>query len=118
MGNPISLHLSEGQASDLDGADALLSDVEADVVIADKGYDAEARVIEPLQARGITVVIPPRCNRKEQRDYDKELYKARHLIENFFAKLKQYRGIATRYDKLAQTFLASIYMAASIIWLI
>ncbi len=112
------MHLSEGQASDLDGADALLTAVEAEVVIADKGYDAAARVIEPLHARGITVVIPSRGNRKEPCDYDKELYKARHLVENFFAKLKHYRAIATRYDKLAQTFLASVYMAASITWLI
>ena len=109
--------MSEGQASDLEGADVLLADIEADVVIADKGYDADERVIEPLQAKGVTVVIPPRRNRKEQREYDKELYKARHLVENFFAQLKQYRGIATRYDKRASNFLAAIYLVASVIWL-
>ncbi|BAU16150.1 putative transposase (plasmid) [Leptolyngbya sp. NIES-3755] len=89
----------------------------AKTVIADKAYDADERVIEPLQAQGKTVVIPPRRNRTTQRDYDKQLYKARHLIENFFAKLKQYRAIATRYDKRAVNFLGAIYLAASVIWL-
>ena len=78
MGNPLSFHLTTGQASDLDGADKLLPKVVADTVLADKGYDADARVIEPLQAQGKTAVIPPRRNRKRLRIYDKELYKARH----------------------------------------
>jgi transposase len=62
-------------------------------------------------------VIPPRSNRKNPRVYDQELYKARHLIENFFARLKQFRAIATRYDKTARNFLAAIYLVASVIWL-
>jgi transposase len=62
-------------------------------------------------------VIPPKSNRKVQRDFDKDAYKARHLIENFFWKLKQYRAIATRYDKTARNFLAAIHLAAAIIWL-
>jgi len=113
----LSFHLTPGQASDLEGADQLLGDVIADTVLADKAYDADERVIERLQAQGKTVVIPPRRNRKQPRDYDKELYKARHLIENFFAELKQYRAIATRYDKRAVNFLGAIYLAASVIWL-
>jgi transposase len=117
LGNPVSFHLTSGQACDLDGADKLLPDLAADTVLADKGYDADERVIEPLRAQGKTVVIPPRRNRKHLREYDKELYKARHLIENFFAKLKQYRAIATRYDKRAANFLGAIYLAASVIWL-
>ncbi len=117
LGNPLSFHLTPGQASDLDGADQLLPDVVADMVLGDKGYDADARVIEPLQAQGKTAVIPPRDNRKHLREYDKELYKARHLIENFFAKLKQYRAIATRYDKRGRNFLGAIYLAASVVWL-
>jgi transposase len=115
--HPIRFHLTPGQASDLEGADQLLPDLVAETVLADKGYDADERVIEPLQAKGKTAVIPPRRNRKQPRDYDKELYKARHLIENFFAKLKQYRAIATRYDKRARNFLGAIYLAASVIWL-
>src|SRR5207253_2368247 len=79
--------------------------------------DADKRVIEPLLAEGKTAVIPPKSNRKTQRDYDKATYKARHLIENFFCKLKQFRAIATRYDKTARNFLAAIHLAAAIIWL-
>ncbi len=71
------------------------------------------------------MVIPPKRNRVFQREYDKDLYKARHLIENFFAQLKQYRAfteggsfcIATRYDKQAINFLGAIYLAATVIWL-
>lgn len=118
LGNPTGFHLTPGQACDLDGADVLLGDIPTDILIADKGYDADERVIRRLEQKGITTVIPPKRNRKHQREYDRERYKARHLIENFFAKLKQYRGIATRYDKLAETFLSAIYMAASVIWLI
>ena len=66
-------------------------------MLADKGYDADARVIDVLEAQAKTAVIPSKHNRSTKRDYDKDLYKARHLIENFFAFLKQYRAIATRY---------------------
>jgi transposase len=88
-------------------------------VIADKGFDADERVIEPLAQSGKTAVIPPRSNRKNprDRDYDRDLYAARHLIENFFCKLKQFRAIATRYDKTARNFLAAIHLAAAVIWL-
>ena len=96
----------------------LLPLLEADVVLADKGFDADERVLLPLAQAGKTAVIPPRANRKIQREYDKDLYKARHLIENFFAKLKLYRALATRYDKTARNFLAAIHLAAAVIWLI
>ena len=91
--------------------------MEADILIADKAFDADKRVIEPLAAAGKTVVIPSKSNRKEPRDLDKHLYAARHLIENFFARLKQFRAIATRYDKTARNFLAAVYLAASVVWL-
>ena len=117
LGNPTGFHLTPGQAHDLDGADVLLKDTQADAVIADKAYDAHARVIEPLLQAGKKIVIPPRCTRKEQRDYDRHQYKARPLIENFFARLKQYRGIATRYDKTARNFLGAIHLVAAIVWL-
>jgi transposase len=71
-----------------------------------------------LKERQIEAVIPPRRHRKKPREYDRELYKARHLIENFFGKLKQYRGIATRYDKRARNFLGAIHLATTVIWLI
>lgn len=117
LGNPVGFHLTGGQAHDLVGADHLLPDMQADVLIADKAFDAEERVIKPLAAAGKTAVIPPKSNRKAPRSIDRELYKARHLIENFFARLKQFRAIATRYDKTARNFLAAIHLAASLSWL-
>ena len=99
------------------GADHLLPDMHADILIADKAFDADQRVLEPLTAAGKTAVIPPKANRKEPREYDQHLYVARHLIENFFAKLKQFRAIATRYDKTARNFLAAVYLTASVVWL-
>ncbi len=86
-------------------------------MIADKAFDADERVIEPLQRAGKTAVIPSRANRKTPRPYDRVLYEARHLIENFFCKLKQFRAIATRYDKTARNFLAAVHLAAALIWL-
>jgi len=117
LGNPTGFHLTPGQACDLDGADVLIDEIEANILLADKGYDADARVLDRLEAVKITPVIPPKSNRKVARDYDKALYKARHLIENFFEKLKHYRAIATRYDKTATAFLGAIHIAASVIWL-
>ena len=74
-------------------------------------------MIERLTAANKIAVIPPKSSRIVPRPYDTELYKARHLIENFFCKLKQFRALATRYDKLARNFLAAIHLAASVIWL-
>ena len=118
LGNPTGFHLTPGQAGDLAGSDRLLPGLQADILLADKGYDADQRVVELLRNAGKTAVIPPKSNRKIQRTYDKELYKARHLIENCFCKLKQFRAIATRYDKTARNFLAAIHLASAVIWLI
>ena len=117
LGNPTGFALTGGQGSDLAGADELLPEVAAPTVIADKGYDAEARVLAPLRAAGKAAVIPPKRNRKEQRVYDAQRYAARHLIEHFCCKLKQFRAIATRYDKTKRNFLAAVYLAASAILL-
>lgn len=117
LGNPTGFHLTQGQAHDLEGADVFLEDLDAQALLADKAFDADERVLEKLEKRGVEAVIPPKSNRKAPREYDKELYKARHLIENFFAKLKQYRAIATRYDKLDNSFLGGIYLASIVIWL-
>ena len=89
--------------------------MKANTLLADKAFDADQRLIEPLQKAGKTCVIPPKSNRKTPRPFDKEIYKARHLIEN--ARLKQFRAIATRYDKTARNFLAAIHLAATIVWL-
>ena len=90
----------------------------AEVLIADKAYDADDRVLKPLASAGKSAVIPPRKNRTAPRHFDEALYQTRHLIENFFCKLKQFRGIATRYDKTARNFLAALHLAAATIWLI
>ena len=89
----------------------------AQTVIADKAYDAQQRVVEPLLQKDKEVVIPSRSTRRQLREFDRHLYKARHLIENFFARLKQYRAIATRYDKTASNFLGAIHLAAAMVWL-
>ena len=100
------------------GADALMDEMtKADFVLADKAYDADERMRQKLEEKGCTPIIPPKSYRKNLLDYDKDTYKARHLIENFFAKLKQYRAIATRYDKTVQNFLGAIYMTSIVIWL-
>jgi transposase len=117
LGYPTSFLLTPGQACDLDGADALLPALVAPVVIADKSYDADERVLQPLAQAGKTAVIPPKANRKQPRAYDRERYKTRPRIENFFCQLKQFRAIATRYDKTARNFLAAIHLTATIIWL-
>ncbi len=116
-GKPTGFHLTAGQAHDLDGADVLLPTIEADILIADKSFDVDLRVRQPLEKAGRTAVIPPTKRRLNPTEYDKELYKERHLIENFFCKLKHYRAIATRYDKTARNFLAAVHLAASVIWL-
>jgi transposase len=119
LGNPTGFHLTPGQACDLDGSDALLPDIlgSIEAFLADKAYDAQDRVLNLLEKAGVKIVIPPKSNRTQQREDDKHLYQARHLIENFFAKLKQYRAIATRYDKRASAFLGAVHLAAAVIWL-
>ena len=116
LGNPIALSITPGQAADITQAEPLLDEIDAGAVLADKGYDSD-RLVAALDARGITPVIPPKANRKEPRKTDFALYRERNLVERFFGKLKQYRGIATRYDKLAQTFMAGILLVCVLIWL-
>ena len=117
LGNPFAFFLTGGQAHDLETADALLPQMKADTLLADKAFDADERVIEPLWAAGKTPVIPSKSNRKTPRDFDREMYKARHVIESFICKIKQFRAIATRYDKTARNFLAGIQLVASVILL-
>ena len=117
LGNAVGFFLSGGQAHDLLGADHLLPTLKADMLLADKAYDADERVVDVLNAAGKTAVIPSKANRKVDRGYDRDIYKERHLIENFFEKIKQYRAIATRYDKTARNFLAAVYLVAAAIWL-
>jgi transposase len=117
-GRPISLFLTAGQTSDYIGARALLPSIpSADVLLADSGYDA-GWFREALIERAITPCIPPRKARKIDVQYDKTLYRKRHRIENMFGRLKDWRLIATRYDRCADIFLSACALAAVILfWL-
>jgi transposase len=94
----------------------LLEDLAPEAAIADKGYDSDT-LVERLEARDITPIIPPKANRKEIRDCGPALYCERNLVERFFNKFKHYRAIATRFDKLANTFLAGVLLVCVILWL-
>lgn len=100
LGNPLRLILTAGQRHDSPQAGALIDGFEPQVLIADKGYHS-APLVESVTARGILAVIPPKKNRLAQRDYDQHLYRARHLIECFINKLKHYRRVFARFEKLS-----------------
>ena len=108
--------LTPGQAHDLACAEPLIDRAEPQALIGDKAYDADP-LIDTLSRRDITPVIPPKANRKTPRDCDFALYRERNLVERFFNKLKHFRAIATRYDKLARNFLAGIQIACTMILL-
>ena len=116
LGNPVDLMLTPGQAHDLACAEALIDEADPEALIGDKAFDADP-FIDTLTERGITPVIPPKANRKTPRACDFALYCERNLIERFFNKLKHFRAIATRYDKLARNFLAGIQLACALILL-
>ena len=116
LGNPVAFSLSPGQASDLGQAEPLLENFAPEAFLADKAYDAD-RLILALQAKGIKPVIPPKANRIVQRHCDFALYRERNLVERFFNTLKHFRAIATRYDKLANTFLAAVMLVCVLFWL-
>jgi len=116
LGNPVEVMLSPGQDHDLTCAESLIEAVDPGAVIADKAFDADA-FIDALNARAIAPVIPSKSNRKTPRPCDFALYCERNLIERFFNKLKHFRAIATRYDKLAKIFLAGVQLACAAILL-
>ncbi len=116
LGNPVRLLLTAGQASEYGQANALIEGFDADYVLADKGYDSD-EFVEVVEKTGAVAVIPARRNRKEQREYDRELYKERNLVERLFQKLKQFRRIATRYEKLKRNYQSMLYLVSSMIWL-
>jgi transposase len=117
LGNPVRCRLTGGETHDITQGPALIDGFQTKQVITDKGYDSAAFVML-IEAAGAQAVIPPRKTRRELRDYDKDAYRERHLIECFFNRLKQFRRIATRYEKLACNFLSMITVAAAFIWLI
>ncbi len=116
MGNPLRLLLTAGACHEAPLAQALLEGFEVEQVLGDKAYDADP-ILADIEAMGAEAVIPPRSNRLEVRAYDEELYKERHLIECFIGKLKHFRRIFSRFDKLARNYLAFLYFASTLIWL-
>jgi transposase len=116
LGNPLKVILSAGQVADITQAAALIKDQPAEFIVADKGYDSDT-FVETIAAQGSQAVIPPRSNRLTPRIFDRHIYKSRHLVECFFNRIKQFRRIATRYDKLATSFMSFVYLACAIVWL-
>jgi transposase len=114
-GEPVDFCITGGQVNDCTQAIELLGAHQAEAVLADKGYDSDA-IVAHIEAQGAKAVIPPKCNRKQAREYDKELYKQRNRIERCFSKLKHFRRFATRYEKTKTTFRAIVALACS--WII
>lgn len=110
LGLPVRLIASPGQRNDIAFAHDLIDGIEPEATLADKGYDADH-----LAESGAEVVIPPKRNRKVQRSYDTDLYKERNIIERFFSKLKHFRRVATRYDKLLANFMGFVKLAAIVV---
>ena len=112
---PVRAIITQGTTADCTQASRLIEGITADILLADKGYDTDA-ILEQALRQGMQPVIPPKRNRKIQREYDEELYKLRHLVENAFLHLKQWRGIATRYAKNTASFLAAIHIRCIALW--
>lgn len=108
--------ITGGTTADCTMALPLISGFDSAYVLADKGYDSQ-EIVDSVISRGAEPVIPPRRGRKEPRLYDKHLYKARHLVENAFLRLKEWRGVATRYAKRADSFLSIVQFRCTIYWL-
>ena len=116
LGNPVRLIATAGQVADVTQGEALVSEIEAEYVIADKGYDSD-KLVGAIEAGGAKAVIPPRSNRKEPREYDEHLYKERNLVERFLNKVKNCRRIATRYEKTVRNYMAFWQLASIMVLL-
>jgi transposase len=116
LGNPVKFLLTAGQEADVTQAEPLIRGDKADAYILDKAYDSDA-VVEAAQRQGGEAVIPSKKNRKIARDHDKHLYKERKKVEWFISLLKQYRRVATRYEKTARNFLGFVHVASIMILL-
>lgn len=116
LGNPLRFQLTPGQRHDITQGEALVVNFEVEHVIGDKGYDSAA-FLQFILERGAVPVIPPRSNLKTPRDYDQYLYRERHLVECFINKVKHYRHIFSRFDKLASRYLGFLSFVGALIWL-
>ncbi|NLW79673.1 MAG: IS5 family transposase [Ruminococcaceae bacterium] len=114
-GMPVRILVTAGTVADCKQAVALIDGFTAEYLLADRGYDTN-EIIEKAITAGMQVVIPPKRNRKEQREYDKYLYKIRHIVENTFLHLKRWRGITTRYAKTTASFVAAIQIRCIALW--
>jgi transposase len=118
-GNPIDFEVTGGEVHDAKAADKIIAKMSknAENFIADKGYDSDA-IRDQARAKGAQPIIPRRSNSdKPNQEFDPDLYKYRHLVENLFAKLKHFRSIATRFEKLARNFKAMVYIACTLLWM-
>jgi transposase len=113
---PVRILLTAGQEADVTQAEGLIEGLPIEVVIGDKGYDSD-RLVGLIRGKGAKAVIPPRSNRNERREYDEEQYKDRNLGERFWQKVKQFRRVATRYEKTARNFLAFVHLASIMVLL-
>ena len=116
LGNPLRFTLTGGQAHDITQAYELIDGIESEYVIADRGYDSQ-RFRERIVEMGATPVIPPRSSRREPQPYDEHLYGERHLVECYINKMKHYRHIFSRFDKLAKMYLGFLLFVGALIWL-
>lgn len=111
LGHPVAMRLTGANAADSPHLPALIAGVQTTAVLADKGYDAESNR-QAIRRAGAEPCIPPRKNRTERIDYDRHLYQERNQVERFFGRVKQYRRVATRYDKRANNYLGFVWLAA------
>jgi transposase len=116
LGNPLRFLLTGGQRHDMTQAEALVADFDFARLIADRGYDSEA-FLRLLAEKEVEAVIPPRKNRLAPRPYDQHLYKDRHLVECFMNKIKHYRRIFSRFEKLSKRYLGFLSFVGALIWL-
>lgn len=117
-GNPIDFEITGGEVHDSQAAPQIIEKVKgAENLIGDKAYDSEP-IRDQARAENMNPVIPRKSNSKKPNpEFDSHLYKMRHLVENLFARLKHFRGIATRFEKLARNFKSIVYIACTLIWL-
>ena len=116
LGNPLLFKLTPGNLSDVGEAPKLIEGLSAKALLADKGYDSN-EVVELALAGGMEAIIPSKSNRKLPRPLDSTRYFARHLVENLFQRMKIFRRVATRFEKLDQHFLGFIYMVGILKWI-
>ena len=114
-GMPVRVLITEGTRADCKEAIHLIDGISAETLLADRGYDTN-QIIAYAADAGMNIVIPAKRNRKQQREYDRYLYRLRHLVENAFLHLKRWRGIATRYAKTTTSFLAAVQIRCIAIW--